>query len=54
MPFMINFRPVYLPAYFVGSGLSALVPSVVAMVQGKYKSGNLGIKIEILLLVLKL
>ncbi|KAI6170589.1 Riboflavin transporter [Aphelenchoides bicaudatus] len=34
MPFMANFRPVYLPAYFIGAGLSAMVPSFVAMIQG--------------------
>ncbi|KAH7722034.1 hypothetical protein AAVH_10530 [Aphelenchoides avenae] len=34
MPYMITFHPVYLTAYFVGMGLSSLIPSVVSLAQG--------------------
>jgi riboflavin transporter 2 len=34
MPYMAAFHPNYLTAYFVGMGLSALVPSVVSLLQG--------------------
>jgi len=34
MPYMACFHPAYLPAYFLGMGLSALVPSLVALAQG--------------------
>ena len=34
MPFMGNFREIYLISYFVGEGLSGFVPSIVALIQG--------------------
>ncbi|KAK7863749.1 hypothetical protein R5R35_011152 [Gryllus longicercus] len=34
MPYMSNFRDIYLISYFVGEGLSGLLPSVVALIQG--------------------
>jgi riboflavin transporter 2 len=34
MPYMAAFHPNYLTAYFVGMGLSSLVPSIVALGQG--------------------
>uniref|UniRef100_A0A915DQY1 Riboflavin transporter n=1 Tax=Ditylenchus dipsaci TaxID=166011 RepID=A0A915DQY1_9BILA len=34
MPYMATFHPNYLTAYFVGMGLSALVPSLVSLLQG--------------------
>ncbi|CAJ0569842.1 unnamed protein product, partial [Mesorhabditis spiculigera] len=37
MPFMAQFHPAYLNAYFGGMGLSSLVPSVLSLAQG---SGN--------------
>lgn len=38
MPYMITFHPVYLTAYFVGMGLSSLIPSIVSLAQGKKRS----------------
>uniref|UniRef100_A0A8R1DYH4 Riboflavin transporter n=1 Tax=Caenorhabditis japonica TaxID=281687 RepID=A0A8R1DYH4_CAEJA len=37
MPFMAQFHPAYLNAYFVGMGLSSLVPSVLSLAQGSSK-----------------
>lgn len=34
LPFMMRLRPQYLTTYFVGEGLSGLVPAVVALIQG--------------------
>lgn len=34
LPFMGNFHPSYTTSYFVGMGVSALVPSVLALIQG--------------------
>lgn len=34
MPYMIEFKSVYLPAYFIGVGLSACIPSLASIVQG--------------------
>ncbi|KAI1722910.1 riboflavin transporter 2 [Ditylenchus destructor] len=34
MPYMAAFHPQYLTAYFVGMGFSALVPSIVSLIQG--------------------
>ncbi|KAK6012952.1 hypothetical protein OSTOST_21868, partial [Ostertagia ostertagi] len=34
MPFMANFHPAYLNAYFVGMGFSSLIPSILALIQG--------------------
>ncbi|KAK5973267.1 Riboflavin transporter rft-1 [Trichostrongylus colubriformis] len=34
MPFMANFHPSYLNAYFVGMGFSSLIPSILALIQG--------------------
>lgn len=34
LPFMMRLRPQYLTTYFVGEGLSGLVPALVALVQG--------------------
>ena len=34
MPFMGNFREIYLIPYFIGEGLSGFLPSVVALIQG--------------------
>lgn len=34
MPFMGNFREIYLISYFVGEGLSGFLPSAVALIQG--------------------
>lgn len=34
MPFMSNFREIYLISYFVGEGLSGFLPSVVGLIQG--------------------
>ncbi|CAI2353110.1 unnamed protein product [Caenorhabditis sp. 36 PRJEB53466] len=34
MPFMAQFHPAYLNAYFVGMGLSSLVPSLLSLAQG--------------------
>lgn len=34
LPFMTRLRPQYLTTYFVGEGLSGLVPAVVALIQG--------------------
>lgn len=34
MPYMAAFHPDYLTAYFVGMGLSSLVPSGVSLAQG--------------------
>ncbi|XP_067001981.1 solute carrier family 52, riboflavin transporter, member 3-A isoform X3 [Anabrus simplex] len=34
MPFMSNFREIYLISYFVGEGLSGFLPSIMALVQG--------------------
>lgn len=34
MPFMGNFREIYLISYFIGEGLSGFLPSVVALIQG--------------------
>ncbi|KAE9552544.1 hypothetical protein FO519_004241 [Halicephalobus sp. NKZ332] len=34
MPYMATFHPTYLTAYFVGMGLSSLVPSVFSLIQG--------------------
>lgn len=35
VPYMRNFENVYFPAYFVGSGLSAVFPSLISIIQGK-------------------
>lgn len=35
MPYMATFHPTYLTAYFVGMGLSSLIPSVFSLIQGK-------------------
>jgi riboflavin transporter 2 len=35
MPYMAAFHPNYLTAYFVGMGLSSLIPSIVSLAQGK-------------------
>ncbi|XP_029308320.1 riboflavin transporter 2-like [Cottoperca gobio] len=34
LPFMMRLRPQYLTTYFVGEGLSGLVPAIVALIQG--------------------
>jgi riboflavin transporter 2 len=34
MPYMATFHPTYLTAYFVGMGLSSLIPSVFSLIQG--------------------
>ncbi|CAI5452761.1 unnamed protein product [Caenorhabditis angaria] len=34
MPFMARFHPAYLNAYFVGMGLSSLIPSILSLIQG--------------------
>ncbi|PSN54088.1 hypothetical protein C0J52_03098 [Blattella germanica] len=34
MPYMGNFREVYLISYFIGEGLSGFLPSIVALIQG--------------------
>ncbi|CAI2353109.1 unnamed protein product [Caenorhabditis sp. 36 PRJEB53466] len=34
LPFMAQFHPAFLNAYFVGMGLSALIPSLLSLVQG--------------------
>ncbi|XP_022523091.2 riboflavin transporter 2 [Astyanax mexicanus] len=34
LPFMMRLRPEYLTTYYVGEGLSGLVPAVVALIQG--------------------
>ncbi|KAL7294686.1 hypothetical protein TKK_0011988 [Trichogramma kaykai] len=34
MPYLRNFKEVYLMSYFIGEGLSGLLPSIVALVQG--------------------
>jgi riboflavin transporter 2 len=34
VPYMRNFEDVYLPAYFIGSGLSAVFPSLISIIQG--------------------
>jgi riboflavin transporter 2 len=34
MPYMIEFKQVYLPAYFIGVGLSACIPSLFSIAQG--------------------
>lgn len=34
LPFMMQLRPQYLTTYFVGEGLSGLVPALVALIQG--------------------
>ncbi|CAB3397090.1 unnamed protein product [Caenorhabditis bovis] len=34
MPFMAQFHPAYLNAYFVGMGFSSLVPSILSLIQG--------------------
>lgn len=34
MPFMRNFKEMYLTSYFVGEGLSGFIPSIVALIQG--------------------
>lgn len=38
MPYMAAFHPNYLTAYFVGMGLSSLIPSVVSLIQGRLTS----------------
>ncbi|EYB91828.1 hypothetical protein Y032_0201g1726 [Ancylostoma ceylanicum] len=35
MPFMAQFHSAYLNAYFVGMGLSSLIPSLLSLAQGK-------------------
>ena len=35
MPYMGRFKEIYLVTYFIGEGLSGLLPSVVALIQGK-------------------
>lgn len=34
VPYMRHFKNVYLPAYFIGSGLSAVFPSLISIAQG--------------------
>ncbi|WKY12081.1 hypothetical protein Q1695_003559 [Nippostrongylus brasiliensis] len=34
MPFMAQFHPAYLNAYFVGMGFSSLIPSILSLIQG--------------------
>uniref|UniRef100_A0A8R1HNU6 Riboflavin transporter n=1 Tax=Caenorhabditis japonica TaxID=281687 RepID=A0A8R1HNU6_CAEJA len=34
LPFMAQFHPAFLNAYFVGMGLSALIPSLLSLIQG--------------------
>ena len=34
MPYMATFHPTYLTAYFVGMGLSSLIPSIFSLAQG--------------------
>ncbi|XP_062846852.1 riboflavin transporter 2 [Trichomycterus rosablanca] len=34
LPFMMQLRPEYLTSYYIGEGLSGLVPALVAMIQG--------------------
>jgi riboflavin transporter 2 len=34
LPYMVAFQTVYLPAYFVGAGISGLLPSLMSIVQG--------------------
>uniref|UniRef100_A0AC34F2A0 Riboflavin transporter n=1 Tax=Panagrolaimus sp. ES5 TaxID=591445 RepID=A0AC34F2A0_9BILA len=34
MPYMATFHPTYLTAYFVGMGLSSLIPSIFSLIQG--------------------
>lgn len=35
LPFMARYQPAYLNAYFVGMGCSALIPSLLSLVQGE-------------------
>lgn len=34
MPFMAQFHPAYLNAYFIGMGFSSLIPSILSLIQG--------------------
>lgn len=34
LPFMANFRPIYMTAYCIGEGLSGLLPGLVGLIQG--------------------
>ena len=34
MPYLKNFREIYLVSYFIGEGLSGLVPSIISFIQG--------------------
>ncbi|EGT43655.1 hypothetical protein CAEBREN_31331 [Caenorhabditis brenneri] len=45
MPFMAQFHPAYLNAYFVGMGLSSLMPSLLSLAQGtsKFKCDDKGV-----------
>lgn len=45
MPFMAQFHPAYLNAYFVGMGLSSLMPSLLSLAQGtsKFKCDAAGV-----------
>ncbi|PIC23325.1 hypothetical protein B9Z55_017063 [Caenorhabditis nigoni] len=45
MPFMAQFHPAYLNAYFVGMGLSSLMPSLLSLAQGtsKFKCDENGV-----------
>ncbi|CAP21155.1 Protein CBG24582 [Caenorhabditis briggsae] len=45
MPFMAQFHPAYLNAYFVGMGLSSLMPSLLSLAQGtsKFKCDDDGV-----------
>lgn len=45
MPFMAQFHPAYLNAYFVGMGLSSLMPSLLSLAQGtsKFKCDHAGV-----------
>lgn len=36
LPYMSSFHRIYLTAYFVGMGFSALIPSVIALIQGTF------------------
>ncbi|KHJ87745.1 hypothetical protein OESDEN_12474 [Oesophagostomum dentatum] len=42
MPFMAQFHHAYLNAYFVGMGLSSLIPSLLSLVQGKFLCSGQG------------
>ena len=40
IPYMERFPDRYISALFIGEGLGALLPSLVALIQGSYKGGN--------------